>query len=152
VGAKVEWVCGDIRDENLFDNKFDIITLVETLEHIKPDEIEAFLRAIDNNLAEDGSFIITVPSKNLELKKAHYQHFDLNSLKGILSPIFTVSDVSYLNHKYSRLIKKILTNKLFILKHKKTLRWLYNYYTNHLFITDAVNCRRLAVICKKSPK
>ena len=152
VDTEVQWLCGDIRDENLFDDKFDIITLVETLEHIKIDEIKAFLKAINNHLAEDGSFIITVPSKNLDLKKTHYQHFDLNSLKGILSPTFTVSDVSYLNHKYSRFIKKILTNKLFILKHKKMLRWLYNFYTNHLLVTDAANCRRIAVICKKSPK
>lgn len=152
VDAEVEWVCGDIRDENLFGTKFDIITLVETLEHIKPDEVEAFLKAISSYLAEDGSFIMTVPSKNLDLKKTHYQHFDLNSLKTVLSPTFTVADVSYLNHKYARFIKKILTNKLFILKHKKLLRWLYHYYTNHLLVTDAVNCRRMAVICQKSPK
>jgi 2-polyprenyl-3-methyl-5-hydroxy-6-metoxy-1,4-benzoquinol methylase len=33
--TKVEFVCGDIRNESLFDKKFDIITLIETLEHIK---------------------------------------------------------------------------------------------------------------------
>ena len=150
--TKVECVCGDIRDENLFDKKFDIITLIETLEHIKLDEIKAFLKGVYNYLGDDGSFIITVPSKNMDLKKTHYQHFDLNSLKGILSPIFTITDVSYLNHKHSNFIKKILSNKLFILKHKRTLRLFYNYYINHLLFTDAINCRRIAAICKKSPK
>ena len=150
--TKVECLCGDIRDKNIFDNKFDIITLIETLEHIKLDEIKAFLNGICNYLGEDGSLIITVPSKNVNLKKTHYQHFDLNSLKDILSPIFTVTDVSYLNHKYSKFIKKILSNKLFILNHKKILRWFYNYYINHLLFTDAMNCRRIAVVCKKSSR
>jgi cyclopropane fatty-acyl-phospholipid synthase-like methyltransferase len=149
--TKVECVCGDIRNENLFNKKFDIITLIETLEHIKLDEIKSFLKGIYNYLGEDGSFIITVPSKNMDLKKTHYQHFDLNSLQAILSPIFMVTDVTYLNHKYSMIIKKILSNKFFILNHKKTLRWFYNYYIHHLLITDAINCRRIAVICKKSP-
>ena len=147
--TRVECVCGDIRDKNLFDKKFDIITLIETLEHIKLDEINAFLKGVDNYLADDGSFIITVPSKNMELKKTHYQHFDLNSLQGVLNPIFTATDVSYLNYKYSRFIKKFLSNKFFILNHKKMLRWLYNFYINHLLITDAMKCRRIAVVCKK---
>jgi len=151
-GTKVECMRGDIKDQNLFDNKFNIITLIETLEHIKLDEIKSFIRGIDHYLAEDGSLIITVPSKNLDLIKKHYQHFDLNSLKGALSPIFTITNVSYLNHKYSKFIKKILSNKLFILNHKKILRRFYNYYINHLLLTDAVNCRRIAVVCKKSPQ
>ena len=153
--TQVECVCGDIRDGNIFDKKFSIITLIETLEHIKLDEIKEFLRGIYNYLAEGGSLIITVPSKNMNLKKTHYQHFDLQSLKNTLSPMFTVTDVSYLNHKYSfssKLIKKLLTNKLFILKHKGMLRFIYNYYINHLLFTDAINCSRIAATCKKSTK
>jgi len=152
--TNVEFVCGDIRDEHLFDTKFDITTLIETLEHIKIDEINTFLKGVYHYLGENGTLIITVPSKNMSLKKAHYQHFDLPSLKRTLSPMFTVIDVSYLNHQYSfasKLIKKLLTNKLFILKHKGTLRFIYNYYVNHLLFTDAINCSRIAAVCKKSP-
>jgi 2-polyprenyl-3-methyl-5-hydroxy-6-metoxy-1,4-benzoquinol methylase len=148
--TKVECVCGNIRDQDLFKKKFDIITLIETLEHVKFDEVKPFLTGIDNYLKEDGSFIITVPSKNVDLNKKHYQHFDLNSLKDALSPIFTITDVNYLNHKYSKFIKKILSNKLFILNHKKILRWFFKYYMNHLLHTEAINCRRIAVVCKKS--
>ena len=150
--TNAEWVYGDIKDKNIFDVKFDIITLIETLEHIKPDEIKTFLNGAHNYLKESGSFIVTVPSNNIKVNKKHYQHFDLNSLKNALSPFFRIVDVSYLNHKsslYLRLIKKLLYNRFFILNNRKMLRWIYNYYLDHFLLTDKNNCHRIFVVCEK---
>ncbi len=150
--TNVEWVCGDIKDKKIFDMKFDVITLIETLEHIKPDEIKTFLKGAHNYLKENGSFIVTVPSNNITVSKKHYQHFDLNSLKKTLSPFFRVVDLSYLNHKPSlslRLIKILLSNRFFILNNRIMLRWIYNYYLDHLLITDKNNCQRIFVVCEK---
>lgn len=153
MNPRVEWVCGDIRDKNIFEVDFDIITLIETLEHIKPDEIKPFLEGVHNYLKEGSNLIVTVPSNNIEVKERHYQHFDLHSLTAALSPFFTVVDASYLNRKSSlslKLIQKFLSNRFFILNNRRMLKWIYNYYIERLLFTDKKNCCRIAVVCKKN--
>lgn len=150
--TKVELVCGDISDTNLFDQKFDIITLIETLEHIEFKEIQTLLKGIHNYLKEDGSFIISVPSKNMKLYKAHYQHFDLNILENVLAPFFTITNVNYINHKSTlllKILKKILSNQFFIVNHTETLRRFYSFYIKNLLVTDSNNGRRIVVVCKR---
>jgi len=150
---EVEWVCGDINDENIFHMEFDIITLIETLEHINPEEIKNFLRGIHKRLKEDGTFIVTVPSKNIRVSQKHYQHFDLDSLTEVLSPFFSVIDVNYLNRKSSlsrTLINEILANRLFYLRNRKLLKKIYTFYLSHHLHMKEDNCRRIAVVCKKN--
>jgi SAM-dependent methyltransferase len=153
IAPNVEWFCEDIRNENIFGIKFDIITLIETLEHIPPGEISTFLKGIHHYLGERGTFIVTVPSNNIEVSEVHYQHFDLNSLVNTLSPFFTVADVKYLNRKPTlsfRLIRKILHNPLFILNNKIMLKSIYKYYLHRFLIANIKSCRRIAVVCKKN--
>jgi len=152
MGHEVDWICRDIKKEKISDQDFDIITLIETLEHIDPDEIKLFLKGIDNNLKDNGSLIITVPSDNLPLNRKHYQHFNLNSMKDTLNPYFKVIDIYYINHKSSRLLKiihKLLINRFFILNNRKILSMIYRYYGKNLFHTDENNCRRIVVVCEK---
>lgn len=155
MGHEVDWICGDIRNKNILDQNFDIVTLIDTLEHIKPEEIKDFLKGIDNNLGDNGNLIITVPSKNLPLNKKHYQHFDLNSLNTALSPYFKVVEKYYINHKASRSLKiihKLLLNRFFILNNRKLLSRIYRYYLKSFFHSDENNCRRIVVICTKQPR
>lgn len=149
----VEWLCDDIQNENIFPIKFDIITLIETLEHIPPGEIRAFLKGTHHYLAERGALIVTVPSKNIEVCKKHYQHFDLNSLVNTLSPLFTVTDVCYLNHKsppFLPMVSRVLSNRFFILNSSKLLKLIYNYYLHNFLLVDIASCRRIAVVCNKN--
>jgi SAM-dependent methyltransferase len=149
----VEWLCDDIQNENLFPIKFDIITLVETLEHIPPSEIKGFLKGTHHYLGEKGTLIVTVPSKNIKVSKKHYQHFDLNSIVDTLSPLFTVIDVCYLNHKsppFLPLVTRFLSNRFFILNSKQLLKLIYDFYFHHFLIADIASCRRIAVVCKKN--
>jgi SAM-dependent methyltransferase len=153
MNPNIEWVCGDVSKSDLFDFQFDIITLIETLEHIEPSAIANFLQGASQYLKNDGYLLLTVPSNNIKVQAKHYQHFDLDSLKNVLSPFFTVKEVHYLNHKTSRplrLMQRILYNRFFILNHQGLLQWLYNYYRQNLLLTDAKNCRRLALVCQKN--
>jgi SAM-dependent methyltransferase len=148
----VKWVCGDVRDERaLGEGPFDVVSLIETLEHIKPDEIPDFLMGVRRCLADDGTFVVTVPSDNVRVNRKHYQHFSPRSLTEALSPFFTVRDVRHLNHTPTRLLKlmrTLLNNRLFILNHRRLLRWIYIYYVEHYLIATERTCRRLAVVCK----
>jgi SAM-dependent methyltransferase len=148
----VEWVCGDIRDPGALDGRFDVVTLVETLEHIKPLELPDFLEGVDRRVADDGTLVLTVPSRNIRVSRMHYQHFDLESLRQVLGPLFTIVDVRYLNRKDGaslRLIKALLSNRFFILNHPGLRRRIYSYYVTHLLPATEERCRRLAVVCKK---
>jgi len=62
------------------DNHFDVIFLIETLEHIIPEEIPNLMRELRRILKPGGELIITVPSINRPLAKKHYQHFSEESL------------------------------------------------------------------------
>ncbi len=153
MNPNIEWRCGDISEENLFDFKFDIITLIETLEHIEPSAIANFLQGASHYLKDNGYFLLTVPSKNIKVEDKHYQHFDLDALENVLSPFFTIKEANYLNHKTSRplrLMQRVLYNRFFILNHEILLQKLYNYYRNNLLLTDDKNCRRIALVCQKA--
>jgi 2-polyprenyl-3-methyl-5-hydroxy-6-metoxy-1,4-benzoquinol methylase len=152
ISPNIEWNCGDIRDNQILDTEFDIITLIETLEHIPLEEISDFLRGIHHFLKETGNIIITVPSKNIPINKKHYQHFDLYSLKETINPFFDAVEVYYLNNNFaisSKLIHKFLSNRFFILNHKKLLKWIYMFYLKNLLISNKDNCSRIALVCKK---
>jgi SAM-dependent methyltransferase len=147
----IEWVHGDIKENDIFDTRFDIITLIEVLEHIMPDDTVSFLKGISNYLDNDGRFVLTVPSKNIPTSEKHYRHFDLESLSGTLSPCFEIVDVVYLNRISftKKLMHRLLSNRLTIMNNQSILNWCYNFYTKHCLFAGANNCRRIAVICKK---
>jgi ubiquinone/menaquinone biosynthesis C-methylase UbiE len=152
MAPEVEWVCGDVRDPRALDKgPFDVVTLIETLEHIKPDEIPDFLKGVRRCLADEGTFVVTVPSSNVRVSRKHYQHFSPKSLTEALSPFFTVRDLRYLNEKPTGLLKlmrTLLDNRVFILNHRRLLRLIYTYYVQHYLIATEHTCRRLAVLCK----
>jgi SAM-dependent methyltransferase len=150
--ARVELRCGDIRNSDTFAAPFDVITLIETLEHIPPPEVPGFLGGIHRCLADQGTFILTVPSNNVAVLPKHYQHFGLRSLTEALEPWFEISQVYYLNRATSgwwRFFRKVLINRLFLLNNRTLLRWIYRYYMAHCLHANEKNCRRLAAVCRK---
>lgn len=147
----VEWHSGDIREKGAFSPAFDIITLIETLEHIPPKEINSFLEGVHQYLSENGKVYITVPSKNIPVNTKHYQHFDLPSLEQTLNQFFNIVEVYYLNRRPDRILKwlqRLLVNRLFILNHPGTLRRIYRYYLKRYLHANPKNCSRLVVVCE----
>lgn len=147
----VEFIAGDITTDVLGNKKYDIITLIETLEHIPPDQIKSFIKSIHRHLEDDGELIITVPSKNLPVEKKHYQHFSIDSLAETISPYFTISEKYFINKlsKKVELMKIIFSNRFFILNNKFLLNSFFRYYMKNLFFGNEVNTRRICVISKK---
>ena len=82
----IEFLCGDITDPSLIDEKFHIVTIIETLEHISPTELPKFVKGLHNCLKDDGTLVLTVPSTNSPLRGKHFQHFSDESLEKILKP------------------------------------------------------------------
>ena len=107
--------------------------------------------SIDNLLEKDGHLILTVPSKNLSLRSKHYQHFDLDGLKAVLPQGYEVVEMQYLN-KMSILnawIKKLMSNKLFIINNARLLKFIYGYYMKNLLMANASDATRMYLMAIK---
>lgn len=70
-----QFYCGDLADIDIKE-KFDIVTLIETLEHIPNEQIDKFIDSIYERLTDGGSLIISVPSDNLSVSAKHYRHYN----------------------------------------------------------------------------
>jgi len=148
----VEFCCEDFRTGLLRQRSFDIITLVETLEHIPPDDLPALVKSLHSCLPPEGVLLLTVPSKNFPVARKHYQHFDLPSLASALAPFFVISEHFYLNRisKWTNWLQCLLVNKLFILNQRRLLNRIYRWYEKHLLPANEQNARRICLLCRKS--
>ena len=150
LNPEIEFLCGDIAEGASGDEKFDVITLIETLEHVPPDRIAGLVAALRRLLKTDGTLLVSVPSQNLGLNRKHYQHFSLSSLAATLRPSFEITRHYFLNRisKWDSLLKVILTNRYFILNEPRLLNALYRRYENNLLHAGELNGKRICVVCR----
>lgn len=79
----INFISGKLEDHD--QNDYDTICVVETLEHINPNELNFFCKEIEKKLAKGGNLYITVPHINKKLIDKHFQHFDFNSITNLFS-------------------------------------------------------------------
>ncbi|MGE5541239.1 MAG: class I SAM-dependent methyltransferase [Bacillota bacterium] len=131
---------------------FDAFTSVEVIEHIPPDELPGFLSTASKILSPGGVGIITTPSTNRPLVAKHYQHFDEEKLRTLLSPHFEILEIGYLNKKAFgvEVIQRLLANRLFILNQSQFVRSLYRLYKKkYLRATPSTGQRVYAIVTTK---
>ncbi|KKP40127.1 MAG: type 12 methyltransferase [Candidatus Peregrinibacteria bacterium GW2011_GWC2_33_13] len=155
---EVDFFVQDIKNLNV-PMKFDVVILMETLEHFIPSEIPVILSSLSNILKEDGKIIITVPSKNLPLAKKHYQHFTAESLTETLKPYFKIMKISgYGKTGYHKKIFSFLRkigyfvfpfiNRISLAKRFFII--LNEYYKKHLSAGKPEACNGLIAVCVKN--
>jgi 2-polyprenyl-3-methyl-5-hydroxy-6-metoxy-1,4-benzoquinol methylase len=152
MSPNVEYVCGDVSDPAILAKEFDVITLIEVLEHIPPDRIQPFIRGLHKRLKANGVLVATVPSRNVKVTRKHYQHFDRESLAETLKPHLAVSHCYFINRisRWTRWMKRLLANRWFILNHRGLLNRIYRSYEKHLLPAEEHNAKRICVVCRKS--
>ncbi len=132
--------------------QFDIVTCIDTLEHIPQADMPAFTQSLHRCLNDTGALVVTVPSSNLPVSRKHFQHFDLESLGESLGPHFRIKESFYLNQKsrWVRLLHFLLTNSVFMLNQKYVVNWLFGVYRRRFLPATADNGTRICVICEKN--
>jgi SAM-dependent methyltransferase len=150
LNPNLRFACGDITDATLFSEAFDVVTLIETLEHVPPADIPEFVKGLRRYLKDDGTLIVSVPSQNLALNRKHYQHFSLDSLAESLKPHFKIVEHYFLNRisRWERLLKRLLINKYFILNEPRLLNALFRRYENNLLNAGEADGKRICVVCR----
>ena len=147
----IEFLTADISDGAIIAGRFEVVTCIDTLEHIRPEDLRSFVEGLARCLGEDGTLIVTVPSNNMRCSAKHYQHFDLESLSDVLGSDFAISESFYLNRKSwaVRLLHRCLTNNLFVLNARSVVDWIFRYYRRRFLIACASDGTRICAICKK---
>lgn len=143
--------------EERIPEKFDVATLIEVIEHIVPDNLPEFIRAVADTLVENGRLILTVPHDNTPVTRKHYQHFNSAKLRTLLEPhfdnfAFIPFDVPASRSLFMWLIQRILgpKGKFFLLTNARLLYLFYAAYLKHyLYARDENRCERIAVVCTK---
>lgn len=59
------------------EDSFDVVTMLECLEHVRDSEEIAALQEIQRVLADNGTLILSVPSDKRPVSTAHYRHYSL---------------------------------------------------------------------------
>ncbi|MFH1616002.1 MAG: class I SAM-dependent methyltransferase [Planctomycetota bacterium] len=125
--------------ERLLEEKFDIITLLEVIEHIPPGDISDCIKMLNQALKTGGRLIISAPSVNLPVISKHYQHFTEESLVKLMPSNFEI--IKKIGHtksgkyweRYTRLVK--YSDFLWPLQSKipfvnNFLKYVESYYKN----------------------
>ncbi len=143
-GNGVEFGCEDIA---LIKDTYDIVTLVETAEHIPEEEIPGFIRNIHNRLNKEGIVVVTVPSVNFPLQAKHYRHYDLPLLVKQFQG-FSLEETHYLvKQGISYLILVRLSSKFCSFLFMRKLLFMYGKI--FLFDATAHNARHIVCVFKK---
>lgn len=144
---KVTFYCADGSKAWPVEQRFDVITSFETLEHV-PDP-EVFLRQIDTHLAIEGTLFMSVPNGPRDKKKTdnpyHLHHFDEDEFKKMIRKYF--DNAQYYSQSYRKNWKHYgakLLRKLGLVKKQK-------YYSENYYLAKELDpeCKTWFVIARK---
>lgn len=141
----VDYKVFDMFEDNL-DLSFDIVSMVEVIEHIQPERLELFLYKSSLLLNKDGYFIGSVPSKILKMPSKHFQHFDIDSFKDILNKSFEVENIFYVDKK--NYFSKKLNFFANLINSSKVQNIAFNYYVKNCLYSENQG-EGIFFICKK---
>ena len=149
----LEFIRGDIADDrSLIAKKYDVITLVEVIEHIPPEKLDAFIEAVSRRLNTSGRLLLTTPTDNIPVSKKHYQHFNLQKLEQLLGDRFTVTRTEYCHTPLSGMDKlklRLLSNRLFVTVSPAFTLKFYRRYCAKYFSASAHNAADILIVCEK---
>jgi ubiquinone/menaquinone biosynthesis C-methylase UbiE len=134
------------------DSSFDAVTCIQVLEHLTEEEIAAALGEFQRVLRPGGRLIVSVPSVNRPMSKAHLRHYAAASLKAALSAFGEVTNITGHEAKgaWPLRMKKLLDNRFWSLR--GVSRFFYEkYYFSKLNDIHPESANNLvAVVRKKS--
>lgn len=108
----------EVKDVALETEKWDVVTLIEVIEHIPDESIATFIQNIYMVLNEGGKIFLTVPSKNVPLISKHYRHYDLDMILNHIKSagvMLEIEEMGYIVPQKTfldKLIRKIFWNRI----------------------------------------
>lgn len=138
----IRWVCGDIETTSLVNTRYNIVTLIDVLEHVAPEKCAGFVQALHALTQEDGVLILTVPSINMTIIPKHYRHFEPDLLRQTLWPYYDLVHLHWLNRRMTWLVSTML--RLFWIPAP-----LCRLYFRHSLRSSPRRGTRIAAVCRR---
>jgi SAM-dependent methyltransferase len=140
----------DIMEDRL-PGDFDVVTLIEVLEHIPVDAAPHFLTAVSRLQQPGGRLYLTVPHTNRSVQKKHFQHFNRDTLSDIIEKHYEIREMFFFDRKswHLKWLRGLMRNRLFILNHPRILNRIYSFYKKNLFLCSELECARFGIVAIK---
>lgn len=120
---EVEFVAADLASLPFKDGGFTCIVMLDVLEHIRPELRDRVVSELARCLHPAGTFLLTVPTTNMQVGNTHYEHFTERSLKEALSSRFVL--VECRGHLRAGVAGKLLNARLIVAECLSPVRrWL----------------------------
>ncbi|MFC1603525.1 class I SAM-dependent methyltransferase [Planctomycetota bacterium] len=148
----ITYECVDICGEKTVKQLSDVVTLIEVLEHIPPDEVGNFVSAIGGYQKSGDRLVLTVPHENVPLQTKHYQHFNSNTLMKVLEPHYRVEQMLFLDKRslvFACIAGHLIGNRLFVLNNTFLLDLFYRAYRKWFFLCREAKCGRICVKARR---
>ena len=154
----VEFHRADLADL-AFEDAFEMITLIEVLEHIPPPDVKKVIMNLWRALTPNGHLVISVPTANLPVAEKHYQHFTRGTLVELFEPMFSL--VKVIGHSRGGKVRRRFTRLqryaelVWPLRHKVSLVRRFVAYVEKYYHENVEFCRedhawRLIALFRKS--
>lgn len=142
------------KDASEIEEKFDMVTAIEVLEHIPDEEVADFFNKLAAKTNKRGRILISVPTTVKPVSAKHYRHYDLelfeNQLQAAHIP-FKIEKVDYIYRepRWFKLYSKVTNNKFGTLQVKVVNNLLWKHIKKSLCITDVEHGEELIVLLKR---
>jgi len=140
-----EWYCCPVQE---VPGTYDIVTCVETLEHVPNKEIPDFIASLRARTTSKGRLIVCVPTVNLPLDPKHHRHYTLELLRDQLKHHFAIQEAVWLFRigTTTSILNRLLTNRIFVLQHAPTLRIIWRIHLRWSFFGTPSDAADLLII------
>ena len=99
----------DVKNIEDIEEKYDVITLIEVLEHIPDDYESSFLKEAYNRVKSGGNLLLSVPSRNRPIQEKHYRHYN----REYFDKLLTENNIAYTDLTYRYVFKKDLFYRIY---------------------------------------
>jgi len=132
----VEFYCVDITKMS---GAYELVTLIEVLEHIPDQGMEGFVQNVARLVEEDGHLLVTVPTVNVPLNKKHYRHYSFGLLRSTLKPHFEIEKHWWLYRQgyLERLLRSFMVNRFYVLNWEPLLALIWRIHKRKTYFADA---------------
>jgi len=132
----------EVTDVQSVEGQFDVVTMIEVLEHIPDEVIPSFVEAAFSKLRPGGMFLVSVPTVVFPTLGKHYRHYDAALLRQNLESggvCCDDADVRYLCPQreplYVKLIDKLSFNRLWSFEFAPLQKFLWKWKWTHRYTT-----------------
>lgn len=128
--ANVRFAVEDIAKAKTAD-KYDVVTLIEVIEHIPVDKLDEFARRAAERLRPGGYLICTAPSTRLAVPVKHFQHFTADRIATLWRQQgFDVHRCQEIDGEnlFFTVLRKAMMNRIYVVNNRRLENFLFKMY------------------------